>query len=117
MVAIEEILELDNHSQRIVVQDDDFHVDAVFRQGREFLTVHEDTAVAGKDDDCFFGTGHFGTEGSRQAETHRAQTTGRNEVFRLIRREELSCPHLMLTDVGNGYSVVVPGDVPDGGED
>ena len=116
MVVIKEILELDNHAQRIVVQDDDFHVDAVLRQGREFLAVHEDTAVTGKDDDCFFRTGDFGTDGSRQAEAHRTQTTGRNEVFWLIRREELGRPHLMLTDVGNGYGVGVPGNVSDGGE-
>ena len=116
MLVVEEVLELDDHAQRIVVQDDDFHVDAVLRQGRKFLAIHEDAAVTGKDDDCFVRTGDFSSCRSWQAEAHRAQSARSDEVLRLVCREELGGPHLMLADVGNGYGVVIAGNGPDGGE-
>jgi hypothetical protein len=97
---IKQALLLAHHSQPAVVQHQDFHVQAEFRQGRQFLHVHQQTAVAGDAQRAGFGLRQGCADRGRQAEAHGAESArGQPAGFR-PERIVLGRPHLVLADIG-----------------
>ena len=95
---VKSILPLHDHAEVLVVQDEALHRQVFRVQGREFLNIHDERAIAVDVDDQFARTRRGGADGGGQAEAHRTQTTRREPVARLVKLVVLSRPHLVLTD-------------------
>ena len=69
--------------------------------GRQFLDVHLESAVAGDAEDASVGFGQLHADGGRQGEPHRAQSTGGDESSGRGRTIALRGPHLMQAHGGD----------------
>ncbi|MNC10487.1 hypothetical protein D3C75_581380 [compost metagenome] len=58
-------------SQRLVVQQDNFHIQVMFGSGRHFLNIHHDAAIAGKTQHFAIGFRQRRTNCRWQAKAHR----------------------------------------------
>ena len=100
-VATEEaIFPLHHHPEVLIVQNHHLCGDLFGVASRQFLNVHEETAVAVDVDDEVIGVRDFGPHRGGQAEAHRAEAAAGHPLARLVEREVLRRPHLVLTDAG-----------------
>src|SRR5580704_1250734 len=75
--------------------------------GTEFLDVHLDRAVAADHHYLLVGRGEGGADSRGQSVAHRAQSTRRQPRARMLEREHLRHPHLMLANVSGYYAVAL----------
>lgn len=64
------LLQLANHAEAAVIEDDDDHRDMIGGEGEEFAARHLESAVAGYEKDGFFRFRQLCAHSSRQSESH-----------------------------------------------
>ena len=89
------------------MHDDDFNVDIMVSKRRELLNIHHNRAVTREKHNIFVGTGQFRAHSRGKSESHGSEASGSQKLARLACFEELSRPHLMLTDIRDRNRVFV----------
>jgi len=69
------LLDLADHAQRVVVQNDNLDIQTLFHSGAEFLHTHLETPVSGNQDDFPLRCPYFSPNRGRQAISHSPQPT------------------------------------------
>ena len=85
-LAVEQLLPLPDHAQVAVVQDADLDGQLVLDGRGQLLHRHDEAAVAVDVDDRGVGQRDLRADGRRQAEAHRAQPAGGDELPRPAER-------------------------------
>src|SRR5699024_4921141 len=101
------LLPLPDHPERFIVDNDHFDRQLMLLDDRKLLHRHLETAVSDYRYHCLLRTPELGSDGCRQAEPHRPQTTRSHPFMWFIELVELCRPHLVLSDIrrNDGLSV------------
>ena len=105
--VISGLLQLADHAEAAVVENDNDHWDMIGGEGEEFAACHLESAVTGYEKNGFFRFRQLCAHSSRQSESHGAEAAGGDELVGVLDFEMLRGEHLVLSDIG-GTEIVFP---------
>ena len=97
--AIKQLLPLTHHAEYLIIQYHNNDGKVIGTNGSQFIEVHVEAAVTGKQNDPFIRIRHSGTDSGTHTVTHCTQTAGRTPTAGLFKAVTLGYPHLMLSNV------------------
>ena len=101
----ENLLPLSYHTQITVIKQHNFYIYFVGNRRRKLLRYHLNAAVTGYIYYCFIRSTYFCANCCRQAKSHSAETSGRNQRSWFGKFIILGSPHLILAYFSADYSV------------
>ena len=103
--VVETVFKLRDHAEVLVVQDHHLDRDLLGRDRAQFLNVHLERSVAVDIDHGRFGPGQLRPHRGRQADPHRTESAGSQQLPRPGEGVELRAPHLVLPHAGHDHRV------------
>ena len=93
------MLELPDHSEYMIVEDDLYHRNVISHRSHELLHIHPEAAISRNIDDSPVRESRPGTDRSAKTVPHRSKAAGCEKCSGLLKFIVLGCPHLMLSDI------------------
>ena len=76
----EQVLPLFYHTQEIIIENNDLHIDTILHDCTQFFDCHLQSSVSGKKADRAVGIAYLGSDSGGKAEPHSAQSAGGNDT-------------------------------------